>query len=212
MEAKLLYPVFDLSSQHTDVDGKIVASLERISQVFRSLLREKAQKYSLSPIQTQLLIYLLYHDAELCRIGRLAKEYSLTPATVSDAVASLEMKGFVNRNHWPEDKRIMTLQLTEEGEQLAGELSAWADIVREHVTRSSTEEKEIVLGFLMQLIESLQKAGVISISRMCTTCRFFQRNANPGSGSPHHCGLMDLPLAASDLRVDCPEHVLARKE
>jgi hypothetical protein len=32
--------VFEPSSQHGDVDGKIVASLERLSQVFRLLLRE----------------------------------------------------------------------------------------------------------------------------------------------------------------------------
>ena len=31
--------VFEPSSQHSDVDKKIVASLERLSQVFRILLR-----------------------------------------------------------------------------------------------------------------------------------------------------------------------------
>ncbi len=82
--------VFEPSSQHGDVDSKIVASLERLSQVFRLLLRKEAQKRGLSPIQAQFLVYLLFHDLDLRRVGRLAEEFGLTRATVSDAVGSLE--------------------------------------------------------------------------------------------------------------------------
>ena len=51
--------VFDLSAQHDDVDAKIVAALERLSQVFRVRLREEAWERDLSPTQAQFLIYLL---------------------------------------------------------------------------------------------------------------------------------------------------------
>ncbi len=203
--------VFEPSSQHGDVDGKIVASLERLSQVFRLLLREEAQKRGLSPIQAQFLVHLLFHDVELRRVGRLAEEFGLTRATVSDAVGSLEEKGLIQRDPWPEDRRVVTLRLTPAGEKLAAELSTWANIVKEHLTASSPEEKEVVMRFLMRLIASLQKAGVITVVRMCATCRFFRRDAHPGSDSPHHCALLDAPLAGSDLRVDCPEHELAAR-
>ena len=201
--------VFEPSSQHGDVDSKIVASLERLSQAFRLLLRDEAQKRGLSPIQAQFLVYLLFHDVELRRVGRLAEEFGLTRATVSDAVGSLEEKGLIQRDPWPEDRRVLTLRLTPAGEKLAAELSSWANIVKEHLTASSPEEKEVVMRFLMRLIASLQKAGVITVARMCVTCRFFRRDAHPGSDSPHHCALLDAPLAGSDLRVDCPEHELA---
>lgn len=201
--------VFDPSSQHGDVDGKIVAALERISQVFRLLLREKAQEHGLSPIQAQFLIYLLYHDVELRRVGQLAREFGLTPATVSDAVASLESKGFVEREPWPEDRRVLTLRLTPKGRRVAADLSTWADAVREHLEGFSSLEKEGLMHSLMRLIGSLQRSGVITVARMCVTCRFFRRDAHPGGGAPHHCGLLDVPLAVSDLRVDCPEHELA---
>ena len=203
--------VFELSSQHGDVDGKIVASLERLSQVFRLLLREEAQKRGLSPIQAQFLVHLLFHDVELRRVGRLAEEFDLTRATVSEAVGSLEGKGLIQRDPWPEDRRVVTLRLTPAGEKLAAELSTWANIVKEHLTASSSEEKEVVMRFLIRLIASLQKAGVITVARMCVTCRFFRRDAHPGSDSPHHCALLDAPLAGSDLRVDCPEHELAAR-
>jgi DNA-binding MarR family transcriptional regulator len=205
-----LDPVFDLSAQHGDVDSKIVAALERLGQVFRVLLREKAQEHGLSPIQAQFLVYLLYHDVELRRVSQLAREFGLTQATVSDAVASLEAKGLVGREHWPEDGRVMTLRLRPQGELVACKLSTWADTVREYLDIGPSEEKEVVMRFLMRLIAALQRSGIITVARMCVTCRFFKRDAHPETDSPHHCRLLDVPLAGSDLRVDCPEYELAR--
>jgi DNA-binding MarR family transcriptional regulator len=201
--------VFEPSSQHGDVDSKIVAALERLSRVFRLLLREKALEHDLSPIQAQFLVHLLFRDVELRRVGRIAEEFGLTRATVSDAVGSLEKKGLIYRDPWPGDKRVATLRLTPAGEKLAVELSTWANTVKEHLDSSPPEEKEVVMRFLMQLIASLQRSGIITISRMCMTCRFFRPDAHPGSDLPHHCALLDAPLAGSDLRIDCPEHELA---
>jgi DNA-binding MarR family transcriptional regulator len=206
---RLLAPlgsVFELPSQHGDVDSKIVVALERLGQVFRILLRGRAQEYGLSPIGAQFLVYLLHHDVELRRISQLAREFRLTQATVSEAVASLEAKGLVSREHWPEDRRVMTLRLSTEGELVATDLATWADTVKEHLDPYSSEEKEVVMRFLMRLIGSLQESGAISVARMCLTCRFFQRNAHQGTGSPHHCRLLDVPLGGSELRVDCPEY------
>jgi DNA-binding MarR family transcriptional regulator len=202
--------VFDPASQHEDVDSKIVASLERLGQVFRVLLREKAREHGLSAIQAQFLIYLLHHGVELRRVGQLAREFDLTPATVSDALDSLEEKGLVSREHWSEDRRMMTLRLSSEGELLAAELSTWANVVKEHVDLWPPREKEVVMRFMMRLIGSLQKSGFITVARMCVTCRFFERDAHQGAGSPHYCRLLDVPLAGSNMRVDCPEHELAR--
>jgi DNA-binding MarR family transcriptional regulator len=125
-----------------DVDGKVVAALERLGEVFRLLLREKARENGLSPIQAGFLVYLLHHGVELRRVSQLAREFGLTQATVSDAVDSLEAKGFIGREPWPEDRRVVTLRLTLEGELLAAELSAWADPIREHLRHSSPEESE----------------------------------------------------------------------
>lgn len=201
--------VFEPSSQHGDVDKKIVASLERLSQALRVLLREETQEHGLSPIQAQFLVHLLFHGVELRRVGKLAEEFGLTRATVSDAVGSLEKKGLIERGPWPEDKRVATLGLTPAGEEVARGLATWANVVEGSLSASSPEEKEVVMRFLMGLIASLQGAGVVTVARMCVSCRFFRPDAHPGEDSPHHCALLDLPLARSDLRVDCPEHELA---
>ena len=198
--------VFDPSAQHGDVGSKVVAALDRLGEVLRLLLREKAQEHGLSPIQARFLVYLLHRGVELRRVSQLAREFNLTQATVSDAVDALEGKGLVGRERWPEDRRVVTQWLSPEGELLAAELSAWADPVREYLRHSSPEESEVVMRFLMRLIGSLQRSGVVTVARMCLTCRFFQPEIHPDADSPHHCGLLDVPLAGSDLRIDCPEH------
>jgi DNA-binding MarR family transcriptional regulator len=198
--------VFDPSAQHDDVDARIVAALERLSQVFRVQLREEARRRNLSPIQAQFLIYLLHHDVELRRVSQLAREFDLTQATVSDAVASLKTKGLLRREQWPDDRRVVTLRLTPDGEELASGLSRWADPIREHVEGFSPGERETVMRFLIELAGSLQRSGLITVARMCVTCRFFRRDVHPGGDSPHHCGLLDVPLGGSNLRVHCPEH------
>jgi DNA-binding MarR family transcriptional regulator len=202
------WTVFEPSSQHEDVGKKIVASLERLSQVMRILLRGEAQERGLSPIQAQFLIHLLHHGASLRRVSQLAREFDLRRATVSDAVGSLEKKGLIRRESWPEDKRVTTLCLTPTGKHTARELAAWANVVEEHLKDRSAEEKEPVMRFLMDLIGALQKSGLITVARMCTTCRFFRPDAHPGESSAHHCALLDVPLSGSDLRADCPEHKL----
>ena len=198
--------VFDPSAQHDDVDTRIVAALERLSQVFRVRLREEAWERDLSPTQAQFLIYLHYHDVELRRVNQIAREFDLTQPTVSDAVASLESKKLIQREQWPEDRRIVTLRLTPDGEKLATTLSGWADPIREHLQPFSPDDTEAVLRFLIGLIGSLQRSGLITVARMCVTCRFFQQDIHPGGPLPHHCALLDVPLGRANFRVDCPEH------
>ena len=76
--------IFEPSSQHRDVDKKVVAALERLSQAFRVLLQEVAQRQNLIPIQAHFLVHLLHHGDDLRRVGRLAAEFGLSRATVSD--------------------------------------------------------------------------------------------------------------------------------
>jgi hypothetical protein len=60
---------------------------------------------------------------------------------------------------------------------------------------------------LYELIADLQRRRVITVARMCITCRHFRANVH--GRNAHHCALLDLPLAQPSLRIDCPEHELA---
>lgn len=206
-----MHSIFEVSRQHEDVDSKIAAALERLSQAFRVLLWEKNKIHNLSPIQIQFLVYLLYHAADKSTVSQLANEFSLTPATVSDAITSLGRKALVRREWWETDRRVASVALTAEGKKTARKLSRWANVIQESIAEFDPAEKVVVMKFLMHLIESLQQAGVITVARMCITCKFFQPNAHPNSEALHHCKLLDKSLANSQLRLDCPEHEIKKR-
>jgi len=209
--------VFNPATQYQDVDAKIVAALERLAQVVRVLLRGEATEHGLSPIQVRILVHLLFRPAGHCHVGDLARQFDLTPATVSDAVSTLVAKGLVAKAPDPDDRRARILRLTADGEDLADDLAGWASVVRRvlkrHLDGHSEAEKVIVMRFLMDLIAALQAEGVITVARMCVTCRFFAKARYPDDAeAPHHCTLLDQPLHLHALRLDCPEHELPDHE
>jgi DNA-binding MarR family transcriptional regulator len=198
---------FDPSRQHDHVDNKIVALLERLSQSLRFLLWEEGQKHYLSPIQIQSLVHLLYHESQLNRVGHIAEEFRVTQATMSDVISTLEEKKLVRRVQNKLDKRAYAIQLTPSGKKTAKELSTWANVIGRCIENQTGEEKRAAMQFLMRLVESLQREQVISTARMCLTCNYFRPNKHPDAQSPHHCALIDRPLAVENLRIDCPEYL-----
>lgn len=51
----------------------------------------------------------------------------------------------------------------------------------------------------------MEAAGLISVTRACTTCAHFSRDKATGR-SVLHCGYFGSALRPSDLRVDCAQH------
>jgi len=80
---------FDLTNQNRNTSSKIVASLERIAQAFRVLLWQESKAHALTPIQVQMLIFLLHHSEEKRKVSYIAREFNMTKATVSDTVKTL---------------------------------------------------------------------------------------------------------------------------
>lgn len=199
--------VFNSEFQHKDLDSKIVVALERFSQVFHNLLWSKTKEFNLSPIQIKFLIFILTNNSKNCTVTELGKKFNLTKATVSDAVASLVEKKYISKKGSSEDKRTTHLQLTKKGKEVSEELISWADPIRNALNNSPVTSKLDVYLYLLKLIESLERAGIISISRMCITCRFFVESAL--TNTPHYCKLLEKHLSSKELRIDCLEYEAA---
>ncbi len=200
---------FDPAVQADSVPAKLVASLDRLSQALRSLLWEETKTSGLSPIQIQLLIHLRFHQGVDSRVGDLAGEFDLASATVSEALTTLVDKGLVKKEPDPADGRARVLRLTARGKKSADRIGGWADVLQQQLGEYSEAQVVVVMRFLMDLIAGLQEAGIVSITRMCSTCRFFERTGRPGFGAPHYCALLEKPLREAELRLDCPEHEAA---
>lgn len=194
---------FDLKQQNQSVESKIVASLERIAQAFRVLLWQESKEYSLSPIQVQVLIFLLHHSEEKRKVSYLADEFNMTKATISDTIKILDQKRLISKSYEPQDTRSYIINLTPKGREIAGKTSLLTQEIRTPIDQLNADDKENLLLSLLGIIRHLNKANVITIQRMCTTCAHYQ---TLHKGQKHFCKLLNQPLQNTNLRVDCPEH------
>ncbi len=206
LSLKFMSSIFDPKEQEKNIDAKIIAGLERISRVFKLLLWDVAKEENLSPIQIQFLIYLAYNKVSRSRITDIASEFGLTKATVSDAISSLEEKGLITRVENKDDRRNYFIKLTQRGKRVAQGVSTWADVLKAELKNFSVKEKEMLLSFILNLIGALYDTGIISVQRMCFSCLYFQKDVQPDSKSPHHCGFLDKPLSSVDIRLDCEDY------
>ncbi len=185
------------------IDKNIVAIIEKLGQLERSLMWDVAKKEKISPIQMQILLYINSTRPELCKVSVLALEFNLTKATVSDAVSSLAGKGLVRKNMEKNDRRSYVLELTAGGKKVVSRIAGWPDVLLKHLTRFPGEDKTAALRFLMDLLKSLLGDGVLNIARMCIVCDNFEENARPGSDKPHRCRLTKMDISDSDLNMGC---------
>ena len=196
--------VFNLINQNSSLDNKIVAGLERLSQVFRILLWEKAKEHSLSPIQIQLLIFIQYHSTDKCTISYLAQEFNFTKPTISDAIKVLEQKNFIKKNTDSSDTRSYTIQLTASGKKIVLETENFANPITEIITKSNEADKLILWENISNLISLLNRQEIISIQRTCFNCGHYTiKNKNA------FCSLLNQKLLTKDIRIDCEEFELA---
>jgi DNA-binding MarR family transcriptional regulator len=196
---------FDLNRQNEKIESKIVVALERISEAFRVLLWKESKENALSPIQIQILIFLLFHSREKCRVSYLAQEFNMTKATISDSVRLLLQKGLIEKLDDPADTRSYIIGLTVAGRQTAGKSANFAGEIEKPLDSFSDEQKEAMLSGLLRLIQDLNRAGVITVQRMCVSCSHHSME-----GGQHYCKLLQSKLAFHELKMDCAEHELKK--
>lgn len=182
-----------------------MASLEKIAQAFRVLLWQESKEFSLSPLQVQVLIFLLHQTANKRKVSYLAQEFNMTKATISDTIKTLEQKGLTTKEWEPKDTRSYVIHLTTKGKEVAEKTSFFAKEIRTPIDTLSEDDKENLLLSLLGIIRHLNKAGVITIQRMCMTCAHYRPSED---GQKHFCQLLNQDLHVSGLRIDCPEHEL----
>lgn len=185
------------------IEGKIVASLERISQSFRVLLWQKSKEFALTPLQMQILLFLLTQSEEKRKVSYLAKEFNVTKATISDTIKTLEHKNLIIKENEIADSRSYIINLSEKGKEIAEQASGFAKEIYNPITNLSRDDKNNFLLSLIKVIGHLNKTGVISVLRMCTTCSYYQPSDDADTV---FCALLNEELQQSDLRVDCREH------
>lgn len=193
--------IFNPTQQEQDISSKIVAGLERISEVFKVLLWEKAKLVGLSPIQIQILIFIAFHKRELCNVSHLAKEFNVTKPTISDAIRALNRKGMISKDFSSSDNRSYTLQLTESGKKMVTQTNDFAMPLKKQIDNFNESELTGLLNTLSNLIYKLNYNGVLTVQRTCYGCKYYQKNKET-----NYCNLLQKVLMTTEIRLDCPEY------
>ena len=192
--------VFNPNHQEENLSSKIVSGLERVSEVFKVLLWEKAKQVGLSPIQIQILLFVAYHKQDLCNVSYLAKEFNVTKPTISDAVRILDKKQLILKDYSSTDSRSYSIHLSQLGQQTVSETYDFANPLKQQVDKFKDEELEDIFKTLSELIYKLNQNGTLTIQRTCFGCKYYQKQ-----GHADYCGLLEKELLNKEIRLDCPE-------
>ena len=192
---------FNPEQQEKDISSKIVAGLERVSEVFKVLLWEKAKLVGLSPIQIQILIFIAFHKDHLCNVSHLAKEFNVTKPTISDAIRILDKKKLVLKDFSQADSRSYSISLSHLGNDIVSQTYDFSKPLKKAIHSFQPSELENLFETLSQLIHKLNRNRILSVQRTCYGCKFYKKKKEED-----FCSLLEKKLLGPEIRLDCPEY------
>ncbi len=178
----------------------VVTGLAKIGLVLRHEAWRGRAETGLTPTQSQILA-LLRARGDSVTLGELARELGVSAPTASESVATLAVKGLVEKVR----SRTLAVSLTARGRREADRAARWPDFLLEAVDALTPDEQAVFLRGLATMIRTLQEQGRIPIARMCATCRFYRPNVHADPERPHHCDFVDAPFGDRQLRLDCAD-------
>jgi len=109
----------EVTSLLKDYYGKkeIIYSIRRLMQGSERYTKEINKKYNVSAAQVNCLLAL--HEYGPLPPSQIAKMILVNSSTVTGIIDRLEQKGLVQRQRISQDRRVITIQLTESGKTLA---------------------------------------------------------------------------------------------
>lgn len=189
-------------AQTGSLESRLASALSRLSAAIRAKEWSKASAQGLTP--TQGLALGLLRTRGPLRMAELAERLGVSSPTASDCVRALVKKGLVHKAKAPDDGRAIRLELTDDGQAMAAQTAEWPEFLIATLDSLSDVEKRTLLTSVIKMIRTLQIRGDIPPERMCVTCVHFRPRRH--SNEDHHCTLVNLPLRATQLRLDCREH------
>ncbi|MBX3131333.1 MAG: winged helix-turn-helix transcriptional regulator [Polyangiaceae bacterium] len=203
MTAKRL-PYFEERSE--PIAERIATGLHKLGLAMKQQAWLRANEEGLSATQGQILAVLVMDGALSGK--ELGERLGVTLPTISDSVRALVDKQLVTKSPDPRHPRASLVKPTKKGRALGARARAWPEFMAGAVAELSPAEQSAFYAGVVKMIRALQEQGLVPVSGMCVTCAYFRPHVRAG-GSPHHCAFVDAPLAAAQLRLDCPEHALA---
>lgn len=133
---------------------EIIFQIRRLMQAGSMYTKELNKKYQVSAAQLNCLI-ALYENGPLSS-SHIARHIFVKPSTVTGIIDRLEQKGLAKRTRSSPDRRVITIELTTEGYQLAENAPPpIQQKVMDGLRSLSTQEAQSILSGLQALTRML---------------------------------------------------------
>ncbi|MBA2813045.1 MarR family transcriptional regulator [Streptomyces sp. KM273126] len=136
-----------------DADGLLAEQLLRLTRrVHRIQKRHLGQSgLDITPAQSRLLRTLTHYGSPP-RMADLAERLEVVPRAVTTLVDGLEASGRVRRVPDPSNRRVIRIELTDEGRTALRELRGARRAAAEEILAPLTDEQRDVLGGLLNTL------------------------------------------------------------
>lgn len=181
---------------------EIASLIERIGNLLRTQERASGSESGLQAVHVQILNYLSQCNRYSNTPAGVTEFIGATKGTISQSINILERKGFIKKEPDQEDRRIVHLELTDEGKSFIKqnfpptEFCETLDII-------DSKDSENLAQFLKAILIHLQRKNNGRLFGVCHTCKYFNKY---GLGQTHQCGLTKEPLSEKESFQICREH------
>ncbi|OEJ97313.1 MarR family winged helix-turn-helix transcriptional regulator [Streptomyces thermolilacinus] len=136
-----------------DADGLLAEQLLRLTRrLHRSQKRQlEAAEVSITPAQSRLLRTVAHYESPP-RMADLAERLEVVPRAVTSLVDGLEASGRVRRVPDPANRRVIRIELTDEGRATLRQLRSARRAAAEDILAPLTAEQRDVLGGLLSAL------------------------------------------------------------
>jgi DNA-binding MarR family transcriptional regulator len=158
------------SSAETDLERGIGSLVFRLIQAAKNNTPAVSREFGLTGPQCYLLIQL--DPANPVTMVALAEAKDCDPSNITGLVDKLEMKGYIQRQPDPKDRRVKMIVVTEAGSKVRWQLLARLSEPPPSVAVLSQTDKKILYRILRDLVDaddSARKAGPITVQRRAQT-------------------------------------------
>lgn len=125
-----------------------------LADVLRAACVEQGKSYVVTPPQWGVMTLL--HTSDAMTVGTIGQRRGIDAPTVTGIITRLEQNGLVERHHDREDRRVVKVLLTSEGENILRVLDPVVEAFNQHMLQDLSEtERNTFLANLQRIIVNL---------------------------------------------------------
>ncbi|MEU9622126.1 MarR family winged helix-turn-helix transcriptional regulator [Streptomyces sp. NPDC088251] len=135
----------------SDADGVLAEQLLRVTRRLQRIQSRQLEPIGITPAQFRLLRTVAHYDGPP-RMADLAQRLDVVPRAVTSLVDGLEASGRVRRAPDPDSRRVVRIEITEEGLATLRSLRDARRAAAEEILAPLTADQREVLGGLLSAL------------------------------------------------------------